>query len=227
MKSVIDLLKIVLIVGAGYYFMEHYFPSVSKVEKEVTKVVDKPFGKDDAFKLDIMPVKLPKDITVKNNSNTDLRLHVFFANDAVKGIAKYNDVVKIGQSKTYPRDNYVFNIWKFQIFDAHIKWSDTINTNVTISGTDKSLSITNTEPSIPTRISNETDEQLKVCTYNAGDAVQAIPLKCWAIGKANPIEWLDAPKKFIVKVFSPALLDSPLVSQSDVAQSSRIIIQKK
>jgi len=215
MKAIINLIIVVLIIGAGYYFMENYMPHI-----------DLPFGKDDSYKLDITSAKLPANITVTNNSDINLRLHVFYANDMVKAVAKYNDILKKGKSINYPRDNYVFNIWKSQFLDAHIKWTGTLGSDVIITGTQNNLKIKG-KASPPTNITNTVNEQLKVCTYNAGDLTQAIPLVCWNIGKDRSINWKSAPKKFIVKVFSPALLDIPLVTESAVSQSSHLVIRKE
>ena len=102
--------------------------------------------------------------------------------------------------------------------------SDVIGSDVVLEGDKNKVKITGT-PNKPVTFISEVDEQLKVCTYNAGDVVQAIPLQCWTFGPGRKISWSDAPPAFILKVFRPQFLDKPLAMENDVRDQSDIAIR--
>jgi len=216
MKSVINLIIVLIVVGAGYYFLENYWP-------------DDPLGKNDAYKLEITPIEggYSGDMRVTNSSDIDLRLHVFFATDSAKLIAKYNDVLKKGKSITYPRESYVINVWKSQFFDRHIKWTGTLWSNVVFRGNENDLRVEG-GPAPPVTITNTVDEQLKICAYNAADTVRWIPLvPCWDLAKDRTVNWDNAPATFTMKVFRPAALDVALVTQSHIPRMSKLVVRKE
>jgi hypothetical protein len=216
MKSILGLVTVLVVIGAVYYFFENYLPR-------------NPLGEDDAYKVDITTYPAEHDSTMRisNNTNMDLRLHVFFASDRARGIAKYNDVVKRGNSIEYPRDSYDINIWWSKLFDEQLQWTGERWTDVNISGTKGNLRISGTAKP-PVRITNTVDEQLKVCAYKVEDTVRAIPLvPCWDLGKDRTVAWTGAPAMFTVKVFDPALLDVALVTQSHVPHLSTLVIRKE
>jgi hypothetical protein len=164
---------------------------------------------------------------ITNGTNMNLRLHVFNAGDRVKAVAKYNDVVARGATITYPRDDYVMNLWKSQLLDKHLKWTGVLWSDVVIRGSENDLRIEGS-PRPPVTITNTVDEQLKICAYNVTDTVRWIPLvPCWDLGKGRTVRWDGAPKEFTVKVFSPAALDVALVTQSHIPQLSTLVIRKE
>jgi len=226
MKNITRLLALVLLLGSGYFVWKHVVPNIlPNLVSNVTKI--DPMRLDDAYKINIerdASAESPN-MTIKNNSAIDLRLHMFNASDKAKVIARENWVLKRGESKSYPRDSYVFHVWKSQFFDASIKWTDSLWTDVEFSGNESNLTVKGRDKP-PVTIRNDTDEQLKFCTYNAGDIVQAVPLKCWTLGSKTGAEWKNAPQEFMLKVFKPALLDDPVLTQSSVKDMSAITIAR-
>jgi hypothetical protein len=216
MKSAITLVTVLVVIGAGYFFLENYWP-------------DDPFGKDDAYKLEVATPggTAVGNMRVTNRTGMNLRLHVFYASDRVKAIAKYNDILKAGSSKTYPRDSYVINLWKSQLFDRHLKWTGPLWGNVVLRGGENDLRVDG-RPRPPVTITNTVDEQLKICAYDVADTVRWIPLTpCWDLARDRKVEWGDAPKVFTIKVFRPAALDVALVTQSHIPELSALVIRKQ
>lgn len=215
MKYAISLVVAGLVIFAGYFVWVKVLPK-------------DPFALDDAYKVNIVRQASAHggEMRITNNSRIDLRLHMYNASDVVKAVARENWVLKKGESRTYPRDNYVFYVWKSQLFDAGIKWTQTLWTDVAFSGDENNLVVTG-GPKPPVTITNAVNEQLKICIYNARDTVQAIPLvPCWTIGQGRTVNWENAPALFLLKVFKPALLDDPLATESDVEHMSAITISK-
>lgn len=216
MKPLIGLVTVLVIIGAVYYFFENYFPK-------------DPFGKDDAYKLEITedPRADEKTMRITNNTNMNLRLHVFYASDLVKVVAKHNDIIEKGKHKEYTRHRYVINIWKSQLFDKHLRWTGELWGDVVISGGEGNLRIKG-EPKPPVRITNTVDEELKICVYEVDDRLRWIELdRCWDLGKDRTVTWDGAPPTFTVKVFKPALVDVALVTQSHVPHLSTLVIRKE
>lgn len=216
MKPLAGLVTVLVIIGAVYYFFENYLPK-------------NPFGKDDAYKLEITaePNTPGNTMRITNNTNINLRLHVFYASDAVKLAAKHNDVIESGGYKEYVRESYVINLWKSQLFDRHLQWTGELWSDVVISGSENNLRIDGA-PKPPVRITNTVDEQLKVCVYNVEDTLRWIPLvPCWELGKDRTVTWAGGPPRFTVKVFEPAAVDVALVTQSHVPHLSSLVIRKE
>lgn len=213
--NVTFLVTVALIIGAGYYVVEYIVPEY-------------PFNLDDSYQITIItPDNKPaKKMTITNNSRINLRLHMFNASDKVKGIARENWVLKSGDSRNYERGDYVFHVFKSQLIDDPILWSDTLWTDVEFRGDEDNLEIQG-GPKPPVEIKNDVGEQLKVCTYKHNDALQAVPLKCWTFGKGRTMKWNNAPSLFTLRVFKPALLDDPIITESDVEHLSKITISKK
>ncbi|MFK8183785.1 MAG: hypothetical protein AB8B99_10465 [Phormidesmis sp.] len=163
-------------------------------------------------------------MTIKNNSEIDLRLHMFNASDQAKIIARENWILKKGESKTYERNSYVFHVWKSQFFDASIQWTEPLWTDIEFSGSEDNLTIKGSDKP-PVTIRNEANQQLKICIYNADDKVQAIPLDCWTLSPGTQTTWKKAPQEFLIKAFKPALLDNPVLTQSNVQDMSTITIK--
>jgi hypothetical protein len=67
---------------------------------------------------------------------------------------------------------------------------------------------------------------IKVCVYNASDAVTAIPLKSWEIDPNKSVHWKKPAKKFHVKVFKPQFIDKPLAALNPVAHNTSITLNK-
>ncbi|MCB2018381.1 MAG: hypothetical protein KDF54_12860 [Hydrogenophaga sp.] len=212
MKTAISLiLAFVLALGAAYFAWTKVLPS-------------DPFKLDDDYKVRIEKgaQTFASDMRITNKSQIDLRLHMYNAADKVRAIARDNRILKKGETMTYPRGNYVFFVWKSQLFDAGIKWTQTVWTDVEFSGNENNL-VVKGGPKPPVTLANETKEQLKFCVYNADDAVQAIPLvPCWTLGGGRTVQWDDAPNTFLFKAFKPAMLDKPLVTESAVEHMSAI-----
>jgi hypothetical protein len=214
MKSVKYLVIVVVILGAGYFIWKSLVPK-------------DPFALDDSYRVTIDRPQQPSDaMRITNNSAIALRLHMVNANDLVKLVARENWVLGKGESKTYKRGSYVFNVWKSQLIDAHIKWTEELWTDVIFTGNEQDLRVQG-GPKPPVTIANEVDEQLKACVYNAKDSVQALALECWTFGKGRTIEWKTAPPLFLLRVFKPALLDDPLITESNVQDMSALTISKK
>jgi len=209
--------KVVLlgVVGiAGYFIVKNVLPK-------------DPFALDDSYRVTIdRPPAPPDPMRITNNSSIDLRLHMFDASDRVRVIARENWVLRRGQSRTYPRGRYVFNVWKSQLLDAHIKWTAELWTDVVFTGNAGNLGVQG-GPKPPVTIVNEVDEQLKACAYKVNDPIQAVPLQCWTFGQGRTLEWTDAPTRFVFRVFKPALLDDPIITESDVQDLSTLTITKK
>ncbi|MFQ5528570.1 MAG: hypothetical protein ACE5GX_20230 [Thermoanaerobaculia bacterium] len=215
MKNIVNLVIVILVLGAGYFVWAKVLPK-------------DPFALDDSYKVSIesSASNLSDQMRISNNSEIDLRLHMYNASDPIKAIARENWVLKKGASRTYPRDSYVFYVWKSQFFDAGIKWTQTLWTDVEFSGNENNL-VVKGGPKPPVTFTNTVDEQLKICIYNAGDTLQVIPrVPCWTISKGRTVKWEDAPELFLLKVFKPAFLDDPLVTESDVPHMSAITISK-
>lgn len=68
------------------------------------------------------------------------------------------------------------------------------------------------------------ERTIKVCVYNPGDLVQAIPLKTWEIDPNKSVEWKGGPSKFLVKVFKPQFLDQALASKNQVPFNSTVTL---
>lgn len=216
MKYLIGLVTVLAIIGAAYYSFENYFPK-------------SPLGKDDAYKLEITtdPRAHSDTMRITNRTNMNLRLHVFYASDLVKLAAKYNNIIERGKSREYSRESYVINIWKSQLFDRQIQWTGEVWGDVEISGTENRLRISG-GPKPPVSITNTVDEELKICAYNVGDRIGAVPLTpCWRLGKDRTVTWAGAPPSFTVTVFEPAALDVALVTQSHVPHLSKLVIRKE
>lgn len=215
MKNAVNLVIVALVIVASYFVWVKVLPK-------------DPFKLDDAYKVHIerRAKSFPGEMRITNKAKIDLRLHMYNAGDVVKAVARENWVLKKGASKTYPRGSYVFYVWKSQLFDAGIKWTQTLWTDVEFSGDEHNLIVTG-GPKPPVTITNNVDEQLKICVYNAKDTAQVIPrVPCWTIGKGRTVKWEDAPALFLLKVFKPALLDDPLATESDVEHMSAITISK-
>ncbi len=214
---------VVLVIGAGYFFLD-------RVGEIVTQVVPPdPFKLDDRYKVEIQPrgPRLGDTMTITNRSSIDLRLHMFNAADAVKAIARENWVLKKSESRTYPRASYVFHVFKSQFLDRPLLWTQELYTDVEFTGNENNLKVHGgPRPQASVTLTNTVAEQIKFCAYNPGDAVQAIPLKCWTIGKDRTIDWPDPPRKFLLKAFKPALLDKALVTESDVDDMTAITLKK-
>jgi hypothetical protein len=164
---------------------------------------------------------------ITNNSKIALRLHMFNAGDLAKVLALENWVLQKGESRTYRRGSYVFHVWKSQFpFDAGIKWTDELWTDVVFTGDAKNLSVQG-GPKPPVTIANNAGEQLKVCVYKADDSVYAFALQCWTFGAERTIEWKTAPTRFSLRVYKPALLDDPLMAESDLQDMSALTISRK
>lgn len=181
---------------------------------------------DDSYRVTIDRTAPSDSMRITNSSDIDLRLHLFNAADAVRVVPRENWVLRRRESKTYPRGRYVFNVWKSQAVDAHLKWTKELWTDVVFTGNESNLGVQG-EPKAPVTITNEVDEQLKACVYEAKDAVQAVPIECWTFSKGRTMEWKDAPARFVFRVFKPALLDDPIITESDVQDMSAITISKK
>ena len=215
MKNALSLVLVALVILTGYFVWEKVLPK-------------DPFALDDAYKvrIDRRAKNYAGEMRITNNARIDLRLHMYNATDMVKAVARENWVLKKGASRTYPRDSYVFHVWKSQLFDAGIKWTQTLWTDVKFSGDENNLIVTG-GPKPPVTFTNEVNEHLKICVYNAKDTAQVIPrVPCWTIGRGRTVKWEDAPALFLLKVFKPALLDKPLVTESDVEHMSSITISK-
>ena len=215
MKLIINLALAAIVVVAGYFVW--------------TKVTLRdPFALDDRYKVHVerRAANAQGDMRITNNARIDLRLHMYNASDKVRAIARENWVLKKGASRTYPRDSYVFYVWKSQLFDAGIKWTQTVWTDVTFSGDENNLVVTG-GPKPPVTFTNQVAEQLKICVYNADDVAQVIPrVPCWTIGQGRTVEWNEAPAVFLLKVFKPETLDKVLVTASNVEHMSVITISK-
>jgi len=216
MKKALSLMVVLAaLLAGGIYFFRN------------VELIEDPLALDDDYKVRIEKTasQYSGPMRITNNSSINLRLHMFNAADAVKAIARENWILKTGESRTYPRASYDFHVFKSQLFDAPIMWTGTRWTDVTFTGDENNLRASGgAKP--PVTFANEVDEQLKVCVFNARDAVQAVPLRCWTMGKGRTIDWGDAPDTFLLKVFKPALLDKPLITESDVEHMARITITK-
>jgi hypothetical protein len=213
--TIVTKVVIVGVIGiAGYFIVKNVLPK-------------DPLALDDSYRVTIDRPPQPSDaMRITNNSDIALRLHMFNASDIAKAFARENWVVGKGESKTYPRGRYVFNVWKSQMFDAHIKWTDELWTDVVFTGDANNLGVQG-GPKPPVTIANEVDEELKACVYNPNDGLQAVALQCWTFGQGRTIEWKDAPSRFVLRVFKPALLDDPIITESDVQDMSALTISKK
>jgi hypothetical protein len=214
MKGLRTAVVLVVIIVAGYLILTNV-------------VLKDPFALDDSYAVAIARLPQPAGaMRITNNSAIDLRLHMFNASDPVRLAARENWVLRRGQSRTYERGSYVFNVWKSQLFDAHIKWTGELWTDVVFAGDENDLRIQG-GPKPPVTIANDVNEQLKACVYNANDAAQAVPLACWTLGNGRTVEWRTAPPLFSFKVFKPALLDDPIITESDVQDMTALTISKK
>lgn len=214
MKNLTNLFIVILLMGSGYFVWTKVLPDFD------------PFSLDDAYRLNIdSSDQAPSpQMKIQNNSDINLRLHMFNASDSVKLVARENWVLKPGESKHYPRGNYVFHVWKSQLFDASIVWTDTLWTDVEFSGNANNLVVKGSAKP-PVTITNDVNEQLKACAYNTNDLVQAISLvPCWTLGPQTSVTWQESPDVFMLKVFKPALLDDPILTQSGAKDVSSITI---
>lgn len=216
MKKALSLMVVLAaLLAGGIYFSRS------------VELIEDPLTLDDDYKVRIEKTasQYSGPMRITNNSGIDLKLHMFNAADAVKVVAREDWILKKGESRTYPRASYDFHVFKSQFLDAHIMWTGTRWTDVTFTGNENNLRASGgAKP--PVTFANEVDEQLKICVFNARDAVQAIPLNCWTVGKGRTIDWGDAPDTFLLKVFKPAMLDKPLITESDVEHMARITITK-
>jgi hypothetical protein len=65
---------------------------------------------------------------------------------------------------------------------------------------------------------------VKICIYNAGDVVQAIPRHVVSLGRGQSASWTKAPGKFHVKVFKPQAIDKLLASRNNVPYNTTIVV---
>lgn len=214
-RSVVTLVTVLVVMVAGYLAWQGLKP-------------EDPFSLNDEYRITVDANELTEEsMTITNNSTVDLKIHVFNASDGVKVIAADEFIIPSGKNKTgYERAPYVFNVWKSQFFDAHIRWSDELWGDVVFTGDDSNLVIASDPPT--TTFTNEVDEHLKLCTYNDDDALQWIELMCWTLapGQAEPIRWETAPATFAIRVFRPAFLDDPLAVRDQVSAASSVTIEK-
>jgi hypothetical protein len=214
MKFFTKIVIVAVLIIAGYFIVRSMIPP-------------DPLKPDKSFRVSIDPPPQPPDsIQISNNSAIDVRLHVFNANDAARVIARDDFVVGRNQSKKYPRGSYVFNVWKAQFPDKHLRWTDEVWTDVEFAGNENNLTV-QTPPKPPVKIAHDVDEELKVSVYNQDDAVRAVPLKWWRFGKDQVMEWSGGPSRFALKVFRPGTVDQLLAERSDVPEMSTIRISKK
>ncbi len=82
-------------------------------------------------------------------------------------------------------------------------------------------------PKPPVSFTNEVNEVLRVCVYEANDKVQVFPITCWMLRKGETVKWEVAPSLIMLKVFKLTALDKPLVTKSDVEHMSNITISKQ
>ena len=183
---------------------------------------------DDDYSLTVEGGLTPGEhMTVVNNTDIALRLHVFNADDGAKVIARENIVIEAGGRASIDRVPSVFNVWKSQIFDVHLTWTRTLYADtIVITGDENGIVID--AGSADTTFVNEVDEHLKVCTYQTWDALQAVPLQCWTLApdQPEPVIWTDPPGAFVVKVFRPQLIDDLLTVRENVPAGSTITLRK-
>ncbi len=213
--NVTFLVTVILIIGASYYVFKYIIP-------------EDPFNFVNSYQVIIItPDNKPDEkMIITNSSRINLRLHIFNASDKVKSIERENWILKRGDSRNYKRGDYVFHVFKSQLIDAPILWTDTLWTDVVFRGDENNLEVQG-GPKPPVEIKNDVDEQLKVCTYKHNDALQAVPIICWTLSKGRAIKWNNAPSLFTLRVFKPALVDDPIITESDVEHLSKITISKK
>lgn len=119
-----------------------------------------------------------------------------------------------------------YYVVKYIIPEDTFKLDDSYQVTIITLGNKDDLEV-QVGPKTPVEIRNDVDEQLKVCTYKHNDALQAVPLKCWTFSKGSTMKWDNAPSLFTLRVFKPALLDDPIITESDVEHLSKITISKK
>ena len=213
MKNLLIGLLVVALVGLGGWYLLSRF-----------QLGDLPFPtKDDQVKVTITRPDIPQTVRITNKANLALKIQMFNAGDKARIVPRAQWTLEPKQSVTYGRDNYRYKVFKPALFDQFMTESDVIGSDVVLEGDKNKVRITGTPKKAVTFIS-EVDEQLKVCTYNAGDVVQAIALQCWTFGPGRTINWNDAPPTFLLKVFRPQFLDKPLAMESDIRDQSDIRI---
>jgi len=213
MKNLLISLIVIAVVGLGAWYL---------LSRSI--VIDLPFPtKHDQVKVTITRPDIPNTLRITNKADLALKIQMFNAADKVRLVPRAQWTLKPNQSVTYGRDNYRYKVFKPALFDKLMATSDVIGSDVVLEGNKNGVRITGTPKKLVTFIS-EVDEQVKVCTYNAGDFVQAIPLQCWTFGPGRRISWDGAPPTFIFKVFRPQFLDKPLAMESDVRDQSDITI---
>jgi hypothetical protein len=222
MKKVIGFLSFVVAIFLLIYFLgPNLLPRLTK---------DLPFPtKGDQVKVEITRPDVPENMTITNRSKMTVRVYVYNDNDRVRLIARKGWVLKPDKSVTYPLDNYRFKVVKPNtsgILERVLAESGIIGSDVEIAGDRTNIKISG-YPKKSVTFTNKTAENLKICIYNPNDRLQFIPLTFWNIGEDRKIEWTDAPRKFIVKVFRPQFLDKPLATEFEVQDQSDIVIRSR
>jgi len=226
MKKVIGFLSIILVIFLLIYFLgPNLLPRLTR---------DLPFPtRGDQVKVEIKRLDISPDMTITNSSKIRVRVYAYDAKDWVRGIARAGSgwVLNPGQSASYPRDNYHFKVVipkDISIFEPVLAKSEgVIGSDVVITGDQKNIKISG-QPKKNVTFTNRTNEILKICAFNPGDALHIIPsTPCWSIGEDRTVEWEKAPRMFTIKVFRPQLLDKPLATESNVLDQSDIVIRSR
>lgn len=131
-----------------------------------------------------------------------------------------------GQSSNFPSHGHQVKVFKPAFFDQHLITSGVLRGHATLRKRGDKVRIDGGNDEAPSmRFVNETEELVKVCIYNRGDLVQAIPKKVFDLEPGDGHSWKIESGTHKVKVFCPAIFDEWLADGNFVFNSTITVRQ--
>ena len=161
-------------------------------------------------------------VTFKSNREGTIKVAVYKTSDVVQGIPLKTWEIDPGKSVNWDKAPSKFHVkvFKPQALDKLLASKNDVpyNSNVTIKS-DLSIQVAK-KASLVFR--NSSSDTLKFAVYKSGDKKMLVPFKTWTIKKSKSVTWLDAPAKFHLKVFKPAIIDKLVTKKMNISDHSTV-----
>jgi hypothetical protein len=154
-------------------------------------------------------------VTFTSRYDKTIKVCVYNTGDLVQGVplkAWEIDPNKSVEWKGGP-SKFLVKVFKPQFLDQALASKNQVAYNTTVTLKNASIDVAN-KPRMT--LKNSSGRKLKFCLYNAGDNVMAIPLKTWTLDNSKTATWIDAPAKYNLKIFEPAVFDKLVATKTGV-----------
>lgn len=183
-------------------------------------------GEEPMFNVEVTRPKLPKNITISNDTGGEVKVNLYNGSDAVRLVAKRTTTLKRGKAVSWPYQVYHLKVYSKGLLGKRLLTQLDLNSDVTLRK--KSADYYAAVSKVPVfTVSNTSSESIVAYIYNEGDSVRLIARKSFTVAPQRYVTWTNPTiDKFRVRIHRAKFLGRPLSEARNANVRTSIVVEE-